>query len=273
MCVRVSIVMAVYNAERYINECIQSIKEQTFSHFEVVIVNDGSTDRTSEILSSIDDSRFRIVNSNHDYIASLNKGLNLATGEYIARMDADDIMMPERIERQVAYMDDNPMIDVCASWYEGFGDFTWLGTYGKYMIKNPLLELLQQNIICHPTTMLKKSFLCRHNIFYKRYDYAEDYKMWVDVACAGGVFYVIPEVLLRYRCSTHQVSNIYNKRQRETAITVKNEILFQLLNNEKCRANSEIRDIYMHLEKLNSLGLLSAGDVRSIIRTIYLKLN
>ena len=81
---RVSIVMAVYNAERYINECIQSIKEQTFPHFEVVIVNDGSTDRTSEILSSIDDSRFRIVDNNHDYIASLNKGLNLATGEYIA---------------------------------------------------------------------------------------------------------------------------------------------------------------------------------------------
>lgn len=267
----VSIVIAAYNAERYIKECIDSIKAQTYPYFEVIIINDGSTDGTSGILSDICDERFRIIDSEHDYIASLNKGMTLAKGKYIARMDADDIMMPERIEKQLTYMEKNPDIAVCSSWYEAFGRYSWLVNIGNYLVSNPLIELLRQNIICHPTTMMRKSFLQENEIFYKRYDYAEDYKIWVDIACHGGKFSVIPEVLLKYRSSSYQVSVTHNDKQCETAVTIKNEILYHLLNDEGYKGNENIIDIYKQLETLNLKGLISAQSIREIIRLLYLE--
>ena len=86
---KVSILIAVYNTEEYISDCINSIINQTYKDFEVIIINDGSTDRTCEILSNIEDRRFVVVNRAHDYIESLNYGLEISRGAYIARMDAD----------------------------------------------------------------------------------------------------------------------------------------------------------------------------------------
>ena len=88
---KVSILITVYNAEKYIYDCIDSIINQTYKDFEVIIINDGSTDKTSEILSTIKDQRFVVVNRAHDYIESLNYGLEISRGAYIARMDADTL--------------------------------------------------------------------------------------------------------------------------------------------------------------------------------------
>ena len=268
---KVSIVMAAYNAEKDIEECINSIMLQTYPHFEVIIINDGSTDRTSEILSKINDERFRIINSDHDYIASLNKGLKLARGKYIARMDADDIMVPTRIEKELNFMEENPDIDVCSACFEIFGSYTVKEPIGSCDLSEPLVELLTRNMICHPATMLRKSFLENNNIHYKRYDYAEDYKFWVDIACAGGRFHILPDVLIKHRRSPYQVSRVYSGVQRETASRVQNEILYKLLNDSKYIGNHEIRIVYKSLENLNLQKLLSANTIRKIIRELYVE--
>ena len=91
---KVTIMMVVHNGEKYIYDCMESISKQTFSDFELLIVNDGSTDRTREIILSFKDSRIKLIDNTHDYIDSLNIGLNESNGEYIARIDADDIMLP-----------------------------------------------------------------------------------------------------------------------------------------------------------------------------------
>ena len=107
---KVSILMPVYNAEKYLIEAVDSILNQTFRDWELIIINDGSTDRSRELLSQIADNRVIIVDNetNLGLINTLNKGINLCKGEYIARMDADDISTPERIEKQVQFMDSHP---------------------------------------------------------------------------------------------------------------------------------------------------------------------
>ena len=115
----VTVLLSVYNGERYLRESIESILNQTFTDFEFLIINDGSTDDSRRIISSYDDPRIQLIDNeqNIGLSQSLNKGLKLARGTYIARQDADDISEPERLAKQVSYMDRNPHIALLGSWY------------------------------------------------------------------------------------------------------------------------------------------------------------
>ncbi|MDE6365975.1 MAG: glycosyltransferase, partial [Muribaculaceae bacterium] len=104
----VSVCMPMYNASSYLRECIDSVLEQTFTDFELLIADDGSTDDSVAIVKSYADPRIRLICRQHDYIATLNCLIDEARGKYIARMDADDVMLPSRLQRQVAYMDAHP---------------------------------------------------------------------------------------------------------------------------------------------------------------------
>ena len=106
----VSILMPVYNSEKYLREAIKSILNQTFTNFELIIINDGSTDNSLKIIKSFKDNRIKIIKNkgNLGLIKTLNKGIDLAQGKYIARMDADDIAMPKRLEKQIAFFNENP---------------------------------------------------------------------------------------------------------------------------------------------------------------------
>ncbi len=121
---KISVVLPVYNSEKYIAEAVQSILDQTFTDFELLIINDASTDGTLQILESFKDDRLKIINNptNLKVVKSLNKGLELAQGEFIARMDADDIAYPQRFEKQIAYFKKYPQVDVCGTWVQAFGD-------------------------------------------------------------------------------------------------------------------------------------------------------
>ncbi len=129
---KVTVLMPVYNAEKYLKTAIESILKQTFSDFELLIINDGSTDGSEEIIRSFNDKRIRLFNNeqNLGIIKTLNKGLNLAKGEYIIRMDADDISLPDRLELQVKYMEENPGIGISGTQARIFGDTK------KFTIKN-----------------------------------------------------------------------------------------------------------------------------------------
>lgn len=118
----ITVLMPVRNGERYIKESIDSVLNQTLTDFEFLIIDDGSTDRTVEIIQGYTDKRIRLVRKEHQFIQNLNEGLELASGSYIARMDADDIMHTERLRIQLKRMKKNPDITVCGTYKQEYGN-------------------------------------------------------------------------------------------------------------------------------------------------------
>lgn len=230
----VSVVIPTYNSQQYIKESIDSIIKQDYQDFEIVIIDDGSTDRTLDIIRSFNDSRIRIVKNKHDYIDSINMGTTCSRGKYIARMDSDDIMELNRLSSQVYILDNNPFITVCGTNIQTFNDSGNLNhSFTIGFIENPILRLLDINFIQNPTHMVRRDFLIDNHIYYKKdYTYAEDYKLWLDVQCNGGKFYIIPEKLLKYRVHDEQLSASKKQEQDKQKIKVKLEVL-EIINNNK----------------------------------------
>lgn len=210
---RLSVIMPVYNAEKYLREAIDSILNQTFSDFEFLIFNDGSTDNSSEIIKSIKDDRIKFFDykNNSGYVKHLNNGLDIAKGEFIARMDADDISMPFRFQKQIDVLINNLDVGLCTCWYkeiDGIQEFKFSENHFTLMD-----EMLEYNPICHPGVMLRKSILEENNLNYEN-DYvpAEDYFLWTKLSKYCN-FYCIQEFLLHYRI--HPASISFRKRVRQ----------------------------------------------------------
>ncbi|MCC8145343.1 MAG: glycosyltransferase [Bacteroidales bacterium] len=249
---KISVVMPVYNAEEYVSAAIDSVLKQSFRNFEFIIIDDGSTDRTLEIIQSYKDKRMVLLQNEHDFVGSLNKGLHYATGKYIARMDADDIMHVDRLRIQYRIMEEEPSITVCGTWINLFGESIQAGSINRIVdgrIEYPVIALLKQNLLFHPTTLIRKDFLEKHHLQYQHYDYAEDYKLWFEIAKNNGVFYVESQPLLFYRISETQVSQIKEKEQNYTSEKIKKEIIEYLI--EKNQSDyPELESIYRHLISL-----------------------
>ena len=259
----ISIILPVHNGEIYIQEAIDSVLRQSFTDFELLVIDDGSTDYTSEIVLRYSDPRLRLISRPHGFIDSLNDGLLQAQGKYIARMDTDDLMHPDRLHVQYHIMEEEPTIDVCASWVTIFGNGVSprLG-YSDLsgLIRHPELLLLERNIIANPTVMLRHSFILEHNVHYKKgYPHAEDYKLWVDMVQEGGTFYIEPDPLLAYRISPKQVSQRHTTEQRDSAERIRCEHLHQLMLTSPLL--KELQPIYKEAERLHSLKLLSIDEL------------
>ena len=220
----VSVLLPVYNAEKYLKEAIESILSQTFIDFEFIIINDGSTDNSEQIILSYTDQRIRYVKNekNLKLIATLNKGIRLARGKYIVRMDADDVSLPKRIEKQVRFMEAHPNVGVCGTWFKVFGE-----------IKRPYIVILPEKdwqlkagllVSCpfaHPSVIMRKSTLLDNKIFYdERFYRLEDWGLWVSLAKVCD-FANIPEVLLDYRWISTSESRMNVKDERHLAVWMK----------------------------------------------------
>ena len=230
---KISIVMPVYNAEKYVSEAIESVLQQSFEDFEFIIVDDGSTDKTLSIIHSYKDKRINLIQNSHNFINSLNIGLNAATSKYIARMDADDRMHIDRLKIQYNRLEESPQITVCGSWMVSFGEHIPLGGLVRSVpgfIEYPLLHLLRDNVFFHPTIMLRTDFLRQHKLQYnEKYIYAEDYKLWFEIAKCRGLFYIETQALLYYRYSDSQVSLKKEEEQKKVFKQVRKEILDYLI--------------------------------------------
>jgi glycosyltransferase involved in cell wall biosynthesis len=213
----ISVVMPVYNAETYLEEAIDSVLNQTFEDFEFVIIDDGSNDRSLKIIqqfSSKDDRIIYITRKNKGIIYSLNEGLNASSGLYIARMDADDISCPERLERQYKFMVENKL-DICG------GDYISIDQNG--LVKNThnvakedfeiLLTMASNVPFAHPSVMMKKSFLINHKLTYgaSGYKSAEDLDLWMNMYTAGAQFGNVGACILKYRMVSSSLSSINHR--------------------------------------------------------------
>ncbi|NLE74758.1 MAG: glycosyltransferase [Actinobacteria bacterium] len=200
---RVSVVMAVYNREKYVQEAVDSILAQTFADFEFIIVDDGSTDRTGEILTTYRDERIRLVRNaqNRGVSHSANRGISLAVGEYIARMDSDDISKPGRLMAQMQFLDRNPDIDVVGAWMEHIDqDGRPTGRYSKYPSSVMGLHWfgLFDCPVANPAVMARRTFFGSAGGYDEALVSGEDYELWARSSLAFK-FSNIQEVLVRYR--------------------------------------------------------------------------
>jgi glycosyltransferase involved in cell wall biosynthesis len=221
---RISVVMAAYNAAEHLSGAIDSILGQTFENFELIVIDDGSKDDTSAIIHGYADPRLRPVRNPHNLglIASLNRGLDLARGEFIARMDADDEALPRRFEEQIRFLDAHPEIGLCGTAIETFGVRTerWALECEPARVR---CQMLFDPGLSHPTVMFRRSILLQHDLRYDpAYLHAEDYALWVRFAAVAQVAN-LPSVLLRYRLHPHSVSHNHRDTQRRTADRVRRE--------------------------------------------------
>ena len=204
---KVSVVMPAYNAEKYIGEAIDSILNQTFEDFEFIIIDDCSSDRTAEIIKSYTDKRIRFYQNEHNMgvAATLNRGLDLATGEYIARMDSDDISLPERFEKQVQYMSINPNTAVLGAAIELFGAQSGK-RYFSTDYEHLKVDLLFGNCFAHPAVMMRASCFGKGKLQYDNmFNKMEDFDMWVRTAELYEIA-SLPIILLKYRIHPEQVT-------------------------------------------------------------------
>ncbi|WP_051279668.1 glycosyltransferase family 2 protein [Chitinilyticum aquatile] len=217
----VSFVLPCFNAERYLQETIDAICLQTYTHWECVALDDGSTDGTLTILqaAAARDSRFRIISrENRGLIATLNEGVAAAKGEWIARIDADDICMPERLERQLARLQQTGA-DICGAWVRFFGDRQ--GEWHLPTTNAGIRSMLLFNAaLAHPTVLARRSLLLAHP-YPANARHAEDYALWCELALAGATFTAVPEVLLAYRTHAGQITQGKRDELRVTAQRVR----------------------------------------------------
>ena len=217
----VTVLMPVYNAAPFLYEAIASILQQTFTGFEFIIINDGSTDNSEQIILGFNDPRIRYIKNetNLKLIATLNKGFAVANGKYIVRMDADDVSLNNRLECQVKYMEANTEVVMAGSWFESIGDVRKVVKY-ETDINLIRFKMLYQTQFCHPTVIIKKSVLKELDVLFDpTYLHAEDYDLFSRLSYKFKVSN-IPEVLLQYRVHATNVSVIYKDIQIENSLKV-----------------------------------------------------
>lgn len=196
----VTVLMSVHNGEDHLKKALDSILAQTLRDFELLVIDDGSTDGTPAILAACGDPRIKVVRQeNRGLAAALNRGLDLARGRYVARMDADDVCLPERLERQVAFMEAHPEVAISGGWVRAQGggrDQAWRCPTHAAEVR---CRLLFHSVLAHPSVMIRKEAVLREGLYYdEAFRYAQDYDLWQRASRRLGVAN-LGEVLLDYR--------------------------------------------------------------------------
>lgn len=228
---KVTVLMPVYNGEKYLRESMESILSQTFEDFELLVIDDGSTDSSREIVSSYGDARIKLVENgdNLGVVESLNRGVQLARGKYIARMDCDDISFPERLDYQVKEFERNKGLGVCGSWTLEFQEDgrSYLKVYETENDKVKS-EIIFNSPIAHSSAMFRRSLVEKLGVLYRSsLKDAEDYDLWVRASKVTGMSN-IPRALLRYRIHTGQVSSKSSLSQVASADAVRKGLLSEM---------------------------------------------
>jgi glycosyltransferase involved in cell wall biosynthesis len=222
----VSVLMPVYNGAEYLNVAIDSILNQTFTNFEFLIINDGSTDDTESIVLSYTDPRIRYIKNEHNIklIATLNKGILLAKGKYIARMDADDISLPNRLAEQINFLEKNPQVGLCGTFMKTLGNTKDYTIGYQVNSDNIKFRLLFDTHFPHPAAVLRKSVLDEFKLEYEaEFIHVEDYVLWNRMA-EHTELAIIPEVLVIKREHENQISVVHLQTQQQIMGSFRKEL-------------------------------------------------
>ncbi|NTW53987.1 MAG: glycosyltransferase [Chlorobaculum sp.] len=273
---KVSILMPVYNGEKHLREAIDSMLCQNFSDFEFIIIDDGSSDHSIDIIKSYTDKRIQLFcnQSNCGIIKSLNKGLQIVQGEYIIRMDCDDISLPDRISKQVHFMDANQNIGI-----SGTGMHVFKNGKNKYIRTQPVhdtelkVSLLFHTCFFHPTVIIRKSVIEGH-WYPDDLMHVEDYNFWVYMSDKT-TFGNLEDVLLLYRIHDNQISTtkdfIQTENTRYIRLAYLNKI-FYISENVDTKTHNLIADNNKQINLLDAKAWLEYLDATNQKHCIFDKL-
>jgi glycosyltransferase involved in cell wall biosynthesis len=251
----VSVVMAVKNGEKLMREAVDSILNQTFKDFEFIIINDGSTDNTLEILSEYQDPRIQVYSQENEGLArSLNRGVCLSTGKYIARQDHDDISLPTRLQKQVEYLEAHPECGLLGTAAEIWSPKGPTGRYHRHPTSNPLLkfELIFNNPFVHTSWMFRSDIVPQVGYYTidpqreppEDYEYASRIASKFDVAN-------LSEVLVIYREIPNSLSSEIRPNQEAKIQTFKAKLA--IISTENISFLNQINHDDMHASDFGSL--------------------
>jgi hypothetical protein len=263
----VSIVMSVFNGQAFLSEAIESIRSQTFSNYEFVVINDGSTDKTAEILSAYasSDARMHIIHhENKGRAASLNIGIGLAKGNYIARMDADDISLPHRLEAQVDFMDRNPSVGVLGGAVEVIRSAGHVLTTFQPPVQDSDIKskMLHGNPMWHPTVVMRKEVVLAAGGYRKPLLDADDYDLFLRMGERSQLAN-LSKLVLQYRIHANQVSVRNMRHQMECFLAARAAASLRARGSPDPLAGLE--EITPQL--LNSLGVTTEDIRRKLLET------
>jgi len=233
----ISVILPVYNAERFISQAITSIIQQSFGDFELILINDGSTDRSKYIIQSFIDPRIIFIENskNCGLIFSLNKGIELASGKYIARMDADDISHPDRFQKQVIFLEGHP---ACAAIGSAYLPVDENNHPVMLPVQRPLWPSCAEwfmvigSPLAHPSVMYRTNLARQIGGYDSKYAHAEDYEFWSRLIKVGSIC-SLPEVLLRYRTgNSERISEKYFSEQFEITIEIRRKYFLEQFGKE-----------------------------------------
>ena len=220
--------MPVYNAKAYVAEALESVLQQTYRDFELLVIDDGSTDDTRAIIERADDPRVSIAanDMNLGVVATLKKGLALSRGDFIARMDADDISEPDRFAKQRSYLESHPDVDIVGGAIQYFGNIRRPHTVVFPTEHEDIrVALLFYCPLAHPAVMFRRSLVTRNLLQYsEEFRHAEDYHLWSELlqhARAAN----LSDLVLRYRLHGKQVRYVHGDPQYEVSARVRKSLL------------------------------------------------
>ncbi len=242
----ISVIMSVYNGEAYLKEAVSSVINQTFKNFELIVINDCSTDSTAEILNEFKavDNRIKVYTNevNLKLPSSLNKAISLCQGKYIARMDADDICLPERLEKQFEFMENNPDVSMSSVRFMTLknGVYASGGAGGRRDNKSLCAMLLVMNPILHPGVIARAEVLKELN-YDTSLTCTEDLELWIRLAMNNKKMAILDECLLIYRLHDKQITSTTLERQHKEVLGIQNKYY----EAELCKMDENMQKFYI----------------------------
>ena len=259
----VSVIMPVYNGEKYIAEAIDSILSQTFQDFELLIINDCSTDETISVIETYSDRRIRVIHndSNLGLARVRNKGIENAKGKYIAWLDSDDISFDTRLEKQVNLLENNSRIGMCGTWVKTIGsaEHIW-----KYPTESETIKstMLFYNCFATSSVILRKEILVQYlYLFDLDYPPAEDYDLWEKISRHCEVAN-IPEILTYYRL--HSLQTTFSDEARKKQIESAWKVQKRMLRSLNIFPNKKEKEIHLKIGLQSDFEFSTREDVEDV---------
>ena len=219
----ISVVLPVYNAEAYVREAVESVLAQSFTDFELILINDGSTDGSGAILCDLAARDTRIVlmeRPNDGLVSALNEGIERARADLIARMDADDVTMPERFALQHARMVEEPELAVLGSFMRVMDKAGKIIRLDKYpLTPKAIARCLERGCpVSHPTVMMRRDAVLKAGGYHRAFPHAEDYELWLRMSDLGYAIANLPQPLLNRRWHGANVTTLHWKKNGRSVI-------------------------------------------------------